>query len=437
MSLSYSDLSNSVDNIKSQFIINDEWRFGKVQKIYSSGKLLSLAIRVPGKTIQLVIGRGADACGVWLMDEPVPSPYRIVKDRLLEYLRSNIRGKAIEDIVVDELDRSVCIKFIGRIHIYLAWYGRKLHFSHLWWDKSKKSWMKFSPWENLRIEEVQESSFSIFDSLGRKKLEIRPPKLTDYNLLAVEVFKGGALKSKTVKKSERKVMLIEKDLRVCQKWAELQNLLVQDQLDLSQLKFKWNGIKCKFDREDTHFQRRDKLFRKVKKLKIGEQVLKERLKSEKAKLSGAQDQVVEQKIIHPVWNKQKSDKISLSSAGNNEVKYFKYEDLQIAIGLNSKANDWIRKDWAKKSDIWMHLDEYKSSHLFIKGDHSFSMDLYSLFASILADFSDFQADVIPIIFTQVSNLKGIKGKSGLVNYKKEKHLSLPRVNWKEIISMGW
>ena len=65
------------------------------------------------------------------------------------------------------------------------------------------------------------------------------------------------------------------------------------------------------------------------------------------------------------------------------------------------------------------------------------MEDFAVMCSVLADYSDFDSSMIPVIFTQVSNLKGVKGIPGKVNYKKEKHLVVTKVNWKEIISSAW
>ncbi len=418
-------------------MVNDERRVGKIQKIYSSAKVLNLSVRVPGETLQISIGRGADICGVWLIDKNIPSEYRIVKDRLLEYFRSNIKGKAIKDILVDPLDRAICIEMLGEHKLFFFWLGRKLYFSHLWLDEKDSSWKEFSPWKSLSINSAQCNDFEIFNELGRKKLEVREPKINEYTIKSEEFFVGGIAKKKVFKKIDRKIKLIEKDLNACKKGKELQEKLIMDEFDLAGDTFKWNGIKCKFRHDDTYYDKKNKVFTKIKKLKIGEAILEDRLKEAKSQLEDKESIQVEEKIIFPVWSSNRKNNSSIQKSENENVKLFKYENLSIAVGLNAKANDWIRKDWAKKDDLWMHLDEYKSSHIFIKGDHQFSIELYSLFASILADYSDFQADQIPVIFTQVSNLKGVKGKSGLVNYKKEKHITLNKVNWKEIISMGW
>ncbi len=52
----------------------------------------------------------------------------------------------------------------------------------------------------------------------------------------------------------------------------------------------------------------------------------------------------------------------------------------------------------------------------------------NLGASIVAHFSHFKDDWIPVVYTQVKNLKGVSGAAGMVTYKKEKHLRCPRAD---------
>ncbi|WP_034722332.1 hypothetical protein, partial [Bacteriovorax sp. DB6_IX] len=93
--------------------------------------MIVLNVRIPGKTIHLSIGRGNDYCGVWAADKTVPSSHRIVKDRILEYLRSNVSGKSIIDLRCDEKDRCVAITLHDKSEILFFWKGRRLHFSQV------------------------------------------------------------------------------------------------------------------------------------------------------------------------------------------------------------------------------------------------------------------------------------------------------------------
>ena len=54
---------------------------------------------------------------------------------------------------------------------------------------------------------------------------------------------------------------------------------------------------------------------------------------------------------------------------------------------------------------------------------------------MIRDKSNLLIEVIPLVFTQVKNLKGLKGKAGSVTLKKEKYRDVKyNGNWSEIIS---
>src|SRR5205085_9474503 len=96
----------------------------------------------------------------------------------------------------------------------------------------------------------------------------------------------------------------------------------------------------------------------------------------------------------------------------------------------AQSNDQLRNKWSSKEDHWLHLDGLKSTHVIIKmlNNASFTPEVLNVGASIVAHFSHFNDDWIPIIHTQVKNLKGVSGAAGMVIYKKEKHLRCPKVN---------
>lgn len=399
--------------------------------------MLIMNVRIPGKTLYLGIGRGSEYCGIWDMPSPVPSTHRIQRDKFLEYLRSNVVGKNIIDVQSDHMDRSIKIIFHDQSEALFFWKGRRLHFTHL--EKKNDSYIEFSPWETLKKSEVYyKDTFEVFDKIGRKQLS---EKDMGENCLFPDtdkLFSGKAADGKIVKKLKRKVSLIEGDLKKCQLWKELQDLAINDQLDLSSDKMKWNGIKMKFERGSHHYQRRNTVFEKVKKLRKGEEVLLVRLEEARQELAGKtnSDGVVIESMVFPVWVK-KDEKKAQQQERKDGCIFLEWNDLKIALGTTAQANDHLRKVWAKKNDLWFHLDEYKSSHLFVKGVESPSIEQISTLSSILAEYSGFKDSQIPVIYTKVSNLKGVKGVAGLVNYKKEKHLIVQAVNWKEIISTSW
>ncbi len=435
MNQNYNELKQSIEYIKAHFLLDGQWRRGKVQKIYTSGKIICLAVRLPGKTIHLAFGRGDKYCGLYLLEAPIPSEYRVVKDQFLEYFRKHIRGNAIVDIAIDEMDRIAKVTFFDKSELFFFWKGGNLHFSHSFKDGARQ--FIFSPWESMEKKEVDVADYRIFDQIDRRDIDKRPSRV-EPRTISYDEFLDGEKKagSKILKKLKKKRDFIAKDLEICSRWEELQSLAIKDELDLSQDKFRWKGIKLNLLGIEGHFKRRDKIFDKVKKLKRGYEILEKRLRETEVSLETRDNIKIEQRIIYPIWKiktVKKKDKITQ----DNDAVYLNFKDYKIAVGKSARSNDWLRKDWAKKSDTWIHLDDYKSSHLFVKNFDTFNIDDFSVLCSILADYSDFSGDMIPVIFTQVSNLKGVKGVAGTVNYKKEKHLIVQKVNWKEIISTAW
>ena len=117
----------------------------------------------------------------------------------------------------------------------------------------------------------------------------------------------------------------------------------------------------------------------------------------------------------------------------NEFRVVKTAFGQVAWGLNAQGNDQLRNKWASKDDWWFHLDNHKSAHLIVKSANILTPQQIETVASILAQVSGFQGDWIPVIFTQVKNLKAVSGRAGMVVYKKQKHINCPRVDIDEFI----
>jgi predicted ribosome quality control (RQC) complex YloA/Tae2 family protein len=117
-----------------------------------------------------------------------------------------------------------------------------------------------------------------------------------------------------------------------------------------------------------------------------------------------------------------------------DFKVFSMDRCMIAVGKSSRGNDQLRSKWAGKEDLWLHLDGIKSAHVVIKMKSGLpGNEEINLASSILAHFSHFPGEWIPVIYTQVKNLKGVSGVAGMVTYKKEKHLRCPAVDITSLI----
>lgn len=433
MNLNFSELGQNVDKINNQIIENGESTCPKIQKIFSSGKLLLLQLRLRGRNLCISIGRGGEYCGVWDSISSIPSEYRIQRDQFLEFLRSNIRNARLISIEMDEVDKCLSFNFLDKSRLLLFWKGRQLYFSYIY--SSNKKWMHFSPWiSQKKLEFNEENDFDIFDEIGRKQLDKKEVKENKLNLDADTVF-NKKVETGYNKKLLKKKNLITKDLDNCKVRHEIEEKLIKDELDLSEHIFKYKNFKVKFNYSDEYYQKRNIVFTKIKKLKKGEEFLTKRLAEVTQELENKKQTFVQEKVNTPIWKRVAQKNNDVKKSGDHII--LKWADITLAIGLNTKGNDYIRSKWSSKGDMWFHLDGDKSAHLIAKNADTFDFERYSVFASILADYSEYSGDQIPVIFTQVENLKGVKGAQGKVIYKKEKHLILPKVNWKEIISTSW
>ena len=128
-----------------------------------------------------------------------------------------------------------------------------------------------------------------------------------------------------------------------------------------------------------------------------------------------------------------SDQVKIKSKDKGKDKDGQYDPndgrgpgipkLILGIGKNAKGNDFLRKNWASAEDYWFHLEGYKSTHAIVNRSSlsDLSNFIIEVIASLMVDHSSLKISEIPLIMTQVKNLKGLKGVAGSVRYKKEKY----------------
>ena len=431
----YLDLEKQVKNIKEKALSQ-----GQIQKLYSTAYYISLSIRAPGKTWHLFFGRGSGFEGVWLHDSPPPSVLRR-KDNFLEYLRRHLSSCSFLDVTLDRFDRIVKLTYqkFGKEQSFLwFWRGRKLYFLHHYMERPETPFKILLSWRNKSFipEGEDPDLFSYFDEIGRHQdmnHDLFSPVLPTMDVLLAEELKVAELKDVTSVPTflQRKKVNIEADLRKAEQWQKLQALLDKQHPLENVYELKVDDQKIKFEGELNPYERRNLVFEKIKKLKRGEKILKERLGQVEEQLTGKElVKAKESKIpmVRPIWGEETKTAVIQPAKVTENYRVFSIEGCQIGVGLNAQGNDQLRSRWANKEDHWIHLDGHKSTHVIIKltGTQSISSELLNLGASIVAHFSRFGDDWIPIIYTQVKNLKGVSGAPGMVIYKKEKHLRCPR-----------
>ncbi len=436
----YLDLEKQVKNIKEKSLVH-----GQIQKIYSTAYFISISIRTPGKTWHLYFGRGGGYEGIWLSELPPGAQLRR-KDAFLEYLRSHLCSCTFLGLTIDETDRIVALhyqKFGKNNCFFWFWRGRKLYFLHHYLDRHDGPFKLLESWREKSIPSTEQSAsdlFQCFNEIGRKRHMAHDLYSLDR---PIEKILEDELKTCSINKNarphflERKKANIEDDLRKARQWEKLQSILEKNVPleDLYELHVEDQRIK--FEGSLNSYERRNLLFQKIKKLKRGESILNARLSSLEEEIQGKshlRPSIHDIPIIKPAWGVEKTLKVEQSLKENDEYRVFLFDRFKIGVGTSAQGNDQLRSKWASREDQWIHLDGLKSAHGVLKINQGIlTPEILDLGASIVAHFSHFLGDWIPIIYTQVKNVKGVTGAQGMVTFKKEKHLRCFRVQLDDLL----
>jgi len=432
---SYVNLKNQLLNLNQSTLLQ-----GQIQKIYSSAQFVCLSVRSRGKSTVLYLGRGQGVEGLWWSHELPPSTHRC-RDQFLEYLRKYLTNTGFGGFELDAKDRILTLeyhKYAAVNKLSLFWKGRQLYFSHYYFDHEKESYILFKSWVNKsELVPSLENINQVFDEVGRSELQKNDPitEVKDVKLiLKDELVETITEQTRKAKFLTRKKARIFSDLEEARKGHDLRQQM--NQIDFVNLAGEVNlsGIEFIFQVESTEFEKRNIVFEKIKKLKKGQQILEARLESTELDLKildeTSRSQTVKRSPTKPVWTHLQTKKIEVEKKTSQDYRVISWDSIQIGVGLSAQGNDHLRNSWGNKDDYWIHLDGYESAHAIIKKQHQLppSQDEIELAATILAIQSGFSAQKIPILFTQVKNLKGVSGKPGMVIYKKEKRLVCLRID---------
>ena len=394
-------------------------------------------MRFPGKSIAVYIGRGNQYQGIFLSDKLPPS-YLRVQDRLLDYARKYLVGSRIGKL---ETDNTSMISFFNfkndhSDNTFLFGYKeRQLFFAKKSKDEIYLSWNG----ENLHNQNL----ISVVKLFGADKagtsLGQQVWSVEDYLKIEEKKIGGQPIQKKKEKFLTRKIKNISDDLLNVKCWIQIQDDLNNNKLNLDQGDIVVYGQKIKMTGFSTLWLRRDAVFKKIKKLKKAEEILSSRLKEtsaecEKVKKGEFDFELTKEKVIQPLWITHQKNTKAQKSEGN--IKNFKLNTLTGVVGLDAESNDWIRAH-SSKDHFWFHIENYSGSHCVIKTDDFSRLSFNDLAAigSMLRDFSKLEILEISLIYTQIKNIKGIKGSQGKVTVNKGKHLTSRYVSWIEIITI--
>ena len=438
-----------------------------LQKIYSSSALICLVARFKGRTRFLYLGRGNGIEGFWVADEKIPSELRRI-DRFLEYIRKHLGSTELLNIFQVFNDR--CLQIVYRKYGYensflFFWKGRKLYFLNYFFDNGQQKFYLMKSWHGKK--EVAEDKVSI-DKLYELLFEIGLSQkfsgnFRDSKTSIIAIIKNEREKliklnnsKRKYKSLQRKLAHIRSDLQRVEQSSVLQRKMQMGEFNFEKInsEFIFENINIKLGHNLGPFQKRDRVFEKIKAYKKARKIIEERALEVEAEIEllkkKENHRVFERKlnIIEPYWPLPIKSKaifnVYCDGQVNKNIKVFKIKAGSFfAIGNNALGNDFLRSKWGHRDDLWFHLDGYRGSHLVVKkmsinnGDGQFDgVDKQSLqvLASALRDFSKLSIEEIPMVFTQVKNVRGIRGEKGKIIYKGEKRLKIEYdKNWKEKI----
>lgn len=415
--------------------------FYPIQKAYTTPHFLVLGLRFPGQNVVLYIGRGNQYEGFFISNKFPPSYLRI-QDRLLDYTRKYLVGARLGKMEVDENHFLTLFHFKNE-HIdnsfSFGYKDRQLFFIRQCKEEIYTSW-------NGETSSGGNIAELVDKFLGKRSL----PEQTRASSWSLDTYfqdeqkkmSGKPVQKKKEKFLEKKLNNITHDLSDVQKWHLMEDELLSEdtELEFGEHQTVIHGHKVKFSSHLNQWQKRDVVFGKIKKLKKAEEILKNRLLETDKELSLVKQgefeyEVTKEKAIAPLWKTTSAGRTSERTDHN--VKNFKLKKLTGTIALDAESNDWLRSQ-SSKDHYWFHIENYPGAHCLIKSDDVSLLtgeDL-SAIASMLRDYSQLEIMEIPVIYSQLKNVKGLKGAQGKVLIKKPRYLRCNYINWKEIITIG-
>lgn len=411
--------------------------FYPLQKAYTTPHFLVLIVRFPGKTVAIYIGRGNQYQGVFL-GEKLPPSYLRVQDRLLDYLRKYLVGARLGKMEVDDKSMVSLFHFKNEHSDNAFLFGYKER--QLFFAKQSKEEVYLS-WSGETLE--SRNLLSLVDLFGPDKITAAVNQkewtIAEYLVEEAKKISGQRVQRKKEKFLVRKIHNISEDLATVKNWNLLQDDLVEERIDLNTDELKIHGQKIKLFGLASPWLKRDVIFKKIKKLKKAEEILSTRLEESQVEFENVQKgefefEVTKEKVIQPLWITHARQ--SKPQHSEHNIKNFKIKNLTGVIGLDALSNDAIRSQ-ASKEHYWFHIENYPGAHGIVKTDDfsKLSIEDLSAIASMLRDYSRLDILEIPMLYSQLKNVKGLKGTKGEVIIKKPKHLRCLYSNWKEIISI--
>lgn len=406
----------------------------QIQKIYTTPLYICFSVREPGKTWWWWLGRQKPFLGFSKQEIAPPAALR-TSDIATEWLRSKLKGAWLRALEVDEEKGLLTLhKADGEFSLILGYKEGQLHFCECT-PVSNDEWQCHLSFDGIKKSVKAQLDITDFD---QQSFDLK----SDAPELQKEWFAKNekSLFRKQESKLKRKLKNIEGDLEKLNSHEELYEMArdIEGLKDVRELSNK--GVKIKFATSDNPHVKADKVFTKAKKLKSALSIQKERLEETREKLiHKAEHESFEIRVPSLPWilpgNKRSVQKIESDSHGKGKV--FRLNDgTEFALGTSAQENDHLRKSWAKKDDLWLHLENMTGAHLFLREGKIPDQETWEILASALRDYSNTEFTVLNLVWTQVRNLRAVKGSPGLVRFSREKRIMVNyNPEWRNMLSL--
>lgn len=376
------------------------------------------------------------------LSDKLPPSYLRTQDRLLDYIRKFLVGCRIGKMTIDESRFLLFLKFKNEHEENLFAFGYKER--HLYFFNKNKDEIYASWTGEIHFDKSYSELLADFDG---ERIKQNDEKSSSWNLekyFQEEDRKKTGQKAQTKKEKflEKKIKNISDDLAQAFVWRLIEKDLLSDELQFFENENFFHGHKIKWKNGLSVWQKRDAVFAKIKKLKKAEKILELRKKETQEELKKVRSgdfkvEVTKEKAIAPLWQNGRLRKREKGQGeGNLRIKNFKIKNWEGIISLDAKSNDWLRKQGGKKN-YWFHIDGYPGAHCVVKTENveHFSADDLGALASMLRDYSHLEIFTIPLVYSQLKGVRGLKGSSGKVLVTKPKYFHSNYLSWKERITI--
>jgi predicted ribosome quality control (RQC) complex YloA/Tae2 family protein len=414
-----------------------------IQKIFSSNHFINLNLRFQGVSSSVYVGRGPGYSGVFFSHEVMPSALRI-QDVFLEYIRKHFKNKRLLELSLNSQKKMATFTLRSKSVSYFSFHWKKdaLYFQNIFLDPKGqkkqyhfKSWRPqekktlFKPSPDLDIESFLLEEFEV--DVGVQGGEFDQINIENYSQKEIDKQTAQKFPGRKKKFFSRKLSRIENDLKRCElasrykeelKMGPEESIFEQIVTDLKISKSKLRGLK--------DYKKRDLLFQKLKSFENAKEILTKRKEDTLVELKKWENSEISapnlQKCIRPFWKELISK--------NPHCQFYKLDNCLLALGKNQKGNVYLRNNWAQKDDLWFHLKDTSSAHLFVRGvsKENLTPEVLDVFASVLISNPSSEFLDISLSYAKASDLRGISKTQGAVTIKNPLYATAKyKKDWKE------